>query len=102
MDAAEFFLLRYEPLHGVMTDRLFANLTDAQLRARPHGQNSIMWLFWHMGDPDVAPPFPQRSERGGEHALPFDTPAWKAGEVCSPRADGGPAMGVDEWSGDDR
>ena len=34
MDAAQFFLLRYEPLHGTMTDRVFADLTDAQLRAR--------------------------------------------------------------------
>lgn len=48
MDAAPFFLLRYEPLHGMMTDRLFADLTDAQLRARPHGLNSIVWLLWHV------------------------------------------------------
>jgi len=34
MDAAQFFLLRYEPLHALMTDRLFADLSDAQLRAR--------------------------------------------------------------------
>jgi hypothetical protein len=48
MDAAQFFLLRYEPLHGMMTDRLFADLIDAQLRARPHGLNSIVWLLWHV------------------------------------------------------
>ena len=48
MNAAEFFLLRYEALHGQMTDRLLAKLTDAQLRARPHGQNSIVWLLWHV------------------------------------------------------
>lgn len=48
MDAARFFMLRYEPLHAAMTDRLFANLSDAQLRARPHGQNSIAWLLWHV------------------------------------------------------
>src|SRR5712691_6807522 len=48
MDAAQFFLLRYEPLHAVMTDRLFADLGDAQLRARPQGQNSIVWMLWHV------------------------------------------------------
>jgi len=48
MDAATFFLLRYEPLHGLMTDRLFADLSDTQLRARPQGQNSIVWLLWHV------------------------------------------------------
>jgi hypothetical protein len=48
MDAAAFFLLRYEPLHGMMTDRLLAELTETHLRARPHGQNSIAWLLWHV------------------------------------------------------
>ncbi len=48
MDAAQFFLLRYEPLHAVMTDRLLADLSDAQLRARPHDQNSIAWLLRHV------------------------------------------------------
>ncbi len=48
MDAAQCFMLRYEPLHASMTDRLFANLSDAQLRARPHGQNSIAWRLWHV------------------------------------------------------
>jgi hypothetical protein len=49
MDAARFFLLRYEPLHGMITDRLFAGLSEAQLRARPQGQNSIVWILWHVG-----------------------------------------------------
>jgi hypothetical protein len=48
MDAASFFLLRHEPLHGMMTDRLLVDLEDAELRARPHGQNSIVWLLWHI------------------------------------------------------
>ena len=48
MDAAQFFMLRYEPLHAVMTDRLLADLSDAQLRARPHDQNSIAWILWHV------------------------------------------------------
>jgi hypothetical protein len=48
MDAAPFFLLRYQPLHGAMMDRLFADLTDSQLRRRPQNQNSLVWLLWHV------------------------------------------------------
>jgi len=48
MDAAQFFLLRYEALHGLMTDRLFADLGEGQLRARPQEQNSIVWIVWHV------------------------------------------------------
>jgi hypothetical protein len=48
MDAAQFFLLRHEPLHALMTDRVVADLTDAHFRARPHGLNSIAWLLWHV------------------------------------------------------
>ena len=48
MDAAPFFLLRHEPLHGMMTDRLLDRLSDAHLRTRPPGLNSIAWLLWHV------------------------------------------------------
>ena len=48
MDAADFFLLRHESLHAMLTDRLLADLTDAHLRARPQGQNSLAWLLWHV------------------------------------------------------
>ena len=48
MDAAEFFLMRHEPLHGAMTATLFEGLSEAQIRARPHGLNSIAWLLWHV------------------------------------------------------
>src|SRR5713101_2810365 len=48
MDAAQFFMLRYEPLHAGMTDRLLADLSEVHIRARPHGVNSIAWLFWHV------------------------------------------------------
>ena len=64
MDAAQFFLLRYEPLHAMMTDRLLADLTEAQLRARPHGQNSIAWLLWHVA----------RAEDIGVNAFAYDRP----------------------------
>jgi DinB family protein len=47
MDALGLFLLRYEAIHGGFVDELFAGLTDAQARARPHGLNSVVWLVWH-------------------------------------------------------
>ena len=64
MDAAQFFLLRHEPLHGMMTDRLLAELTEAQLRTRPGGQNSIAWLLWHVA----------RAEDIGVNAFAYDRP----------------------------
>jgi hypothetical protein len=48
MDAADFFMLRYEPLHTQLTERLFDNLTEPLFRARPHRQNSIAWVLWHV------------------------------------------------------
>jgi len=49
MDALQFFLIRYEPLHGSNQDRLLDGLTDAQIRCNPQpGVNSIAWLLWHM------------------------------------------------------
>ena len=48
MDAAEFLLLRHEPLHGAMTTTLVEGLPETQIRARPHGLNSIAWLLWHI------------------------------------------------------
>jgi DinB superfamily len=48
VDAVDFWLLRYETLHGVLVDDLVANLSDAQLRGRPvPGVNTIAWLLWH-------------------------------------------------------
>ena len=47
MDALGLFLLRYNAIHGGFVDELFAGLTDAQVRARPHGLNSVAWLVWH-------------------------------------------------------
>jgi hypothetical protein len=49
MDALEFFLLRYDSLHGRNETNLVAGLTDDQLRSSPQpGINSIIWLLWHM------------------------------------------------------
>ena len=91
MNAAQFFLLRYEPLHGMMTDRLLAELTDAQLRARPHGQNSIAWLLWHVA----------RAEDIGINAFAYDRPqVFDEGEwakrIDSGRRDLGTSMTSDE------
>ena len=47
MDALELFRQRYDAIHGAFVDELFAGLTDAQARARPHGLNSVAWLVWH-------------------------------------------------------
>ncbi len=91
MDAAQFFLLRYEALHGAMTDRVFADLTDAQLRARPHGQNSIVWLIWHVA----------RAEDVGVNRFAydrqqvFDEGGWAA-RIGAGRRDLGTAMTSDE------
>ena len=49
MDACQFFLLRYEPMHGFVTERLLRELTDVQIRSRPvDGVNTIAWIVWHM------------------------------------------------------
>jgi hypothetical protein len=48
VDASEFLLIRHAPLHGAMTTELFDGLSDADLRARPHGLNPIAWLLWHV------------------------------------------------------
>ena len=47
MDALGLFRLRYDAIHGGFVDELFAGLTDDQVRARPHGLNSVAWLVWH-------------------------------------------------------
>src|SRR5919108_1441459 len=48
MDAVDFFLLRYEPLHRTLLDDLLKGLTEAQIRGRAHpGVNTIAWLIWH-------------------------------------------------------
>src|SRR5262245_32575890 len=47
MDALGLFNLRYHAVHGGFVDDLFAGLTDVQVRARPHGLNSVAWLVWH-------------------------------------------------------
>jgi hypothetical protein len=48
MDVNEFFLERHGNLHGQMTEQLLGGQSDAALRARPHGVNSIVWLVWHV------------------------------------------------------
>lgn len=49
VDAIDFFLVRYDQVHRVLTDPAIKQLTAAQLRARPHpGVNTVAWLLWHM------------------------------------------------------
>jgi (2Fe-2S) ferredoxin len=91
MNAAQFFLLRYESVHGMMTDRLLADLSDAQLRERPQGQNSIAWILWHMA----------RAEDIGVNAFAYDRPevldegGWVK-RIGSGRRDLGTSMTSDE------
>jgi len=48
MDAIDFWLLRYETLHGFLVDDLGEQLTPEQVRGRPvPGVNPIAWLIWH-------------------------------------------------------
>lgn len=47
MTALDLFLLRYHDVHEGFVDELFSAATDAQLRAHPHGLNSVAWLTWH-------------------------------------------------------
>ena len=47
MDGLGLLLLRYDAIHGRFVEDLFAGLTDAQVRERPHGLNSVVWLVWH-------------------------------------------------------
>jgi hypothetical protein len=56
MDTVSFFLIGHGRLHSAVVaggtpyaDRVFAGLTDDQMRARPgKGLNSLVWLLWHM------------------------------------------------------
>jgi hypothetical protein len=48
VDAIDFWLLRYETLHGFLADDLVAELSEAQVRGRPVPHvNTIAWLIWH-------------------------------------------------------
>ena len=49
MDALDFFLVRYDQIHRVLSDPAIKQLSEAQLRGRPHPRvNTIAWLLWHM------------------------------------------------------
>jgi hypothetical protein len=48
MDALDFFLVRYDQVHRVLTDPAIARLGERQLRGRAApGANTIVWLLWH-------------------------------------------------------
>ena len=57
LDGWELFLRHHAGTHSAeaadsegvsLGDDPFQDLTDAQLRLRPHGLNSIAWLIWHI------------------------------------------------------
>ncbi len=59
MDSSEYFLVNHAAAHtgallGVPPDRMYyedrltAGLAEEEMRACPHGLNSIAWLLWHI------------------------------------------------------
>jgi DinB superfamily len=56
MDLLTFFLQQHAAVHAsdvsgrvFPSERVFAELTDAQMRLRPgRGVNSLVWILWHM------------------------------------------------------
>jgi hypothetical protein len=48
MDAIDFFVLQHGWLHLQVEGDFLHGLSDAQMRRRPDGLNSIAWLIWHM------------------------------------------------------
>lgn len=49
MDAVQFFLRRYEPIHQFVGERLLGEPSDAQIRQRPApAVNPVAWIVWHM------------------------------------------------------
>jgi hypothetical protein len=48
MDAREFFLLHHGRVHAQVEKDFLHDLSEAQMRLRPAGLNSIAWIVWHM------------------------------------------------------
>ncbi|MCA8959361.1 MAG: DUF664 domain-containing protein [Planctomycetes bacterium] len=55
MNELDLFLREHAAVHGAsgpgdyhVADWALDGLDDARLRMRPHGLNSIAWLFWHL------------------------------------------------------
>jgi len=49
MDLVPYFVERHANIHGMNARRLFSELDDAGLRARPQPDlNSVAWCVWHM------------------------------------------------------
>jgi hypothetical protein len=91
MNAATFFLLRHAPLHGLFTERVYADLSDPHLRARPHGLNSIAWLIWHVArGEDIGV-----NRFGYDQPQVFDEDGWEK-RIGAGRRDLGTAMTTDE------
>ncbi len=100
MDALELFLRQHAIAHSARVaageqrsseDLILRHLDEAQMRARPHGLNSLAWLVWHMA----------RSEDVGINVViagqrqVFDEGDW-AVRLNVPRRDVGTGMSADE------
>ena len=92
MNAIDFFVLQYERLHRQVEHNFLDRLSEAQMRCRPHGLNSVTWLVWHMARcEDVL------SLVLAERPQVLDEEAWPARLRLSVR-DIGTGMGEDEVS----
>jgi DinB superfamily len=77
MDLVSCFLPPHETMYTQIADR-FGQLTDDQMRRRPHPQlNSIAWLLWHMA----------RSEDMGVNRLIANRPDVLTGDGWASRLD---------------
>jgi hypothetical protein len=47
MEARDLVVARYDAVHDGFVEELFSGVTDGQVRERPHGVNSVVWLVWH-------------------------------------------------------
>src|SRR5262245_37580789 len=48
MDAIDFFVLHHGRVHAQVEREFLQRLSEAQMRLRRDGLNSIAWLIWHM------------------------------------------------------
>jgi len=100
VDALELFLREHAIAHSAQVaageqrsseDFILRHLDEAQMRARPHGLNSLAWLVWHMA----------RSEDVGINVViagqrqVFDEGDWAA-RLNVTRRDVGTGMSADE------
>ncbi len=91
MDAFTLLMLRYDAVHTGFVDDLFKGLSDAQVRQRPAGVNSVAWLVWHLARVQDA----AMSRLVDDRAQVLDEGRWNEAMGLD-RRDVGPGMTGDE------